>query len=256
MIERSYKQAFVFAIVLHVALVLSLLIKFTTSSRSLALSRSSVIINAVAISERNIDNQMYKPPVAPKQEEITKDTPVQPVVKQQPDVAAKKAQIKTTLQKYLLAEQAKEMAALKKEKQVYQKKMAKEQQQQMQKMLQNQVLAEQKQLAEEQSEAHGSQSQGEVDKYKAQVLQAISSQWIVPDGVDDKAVCQLLINVAPGGVVLDVQLLSSSGNSILDRSAQTAVLKASPLPVPTEPGLFDEFRTIKLRFNPQGVISN
>ncbi|HBS52209.1 MAG TPA: cell envelope integrity protein TolA [Coxiellaceae bacterium] len=110
--------------------------------------------------------------------------------------------------------------------------------------------------AQAQEQAHGHRLQGEVDKYKALILQAISSQWIIPEGVDSKSVCRLLINVAPGGVVLNVQLVSSSGNLALDRSAQAAVLKASPLPVPEDVSLFDRVRTINLTVRPEGMVGN
>ena len=240
--DYTYKLGFAFAVTLHVALALFLLVKFT-NSRPVALNPGNVI-NAVVVSERNLNNQAPKiqqnvlpKPVPPEQ--ITKPQPVVPNIK--PQI---KDHIKDTLQKNLLMEQAKEMAALKKERQIYKK-------QQMQKVLQEQAQAEQKELASEQASAASAEAQGEVDKYKAMVIQAISSQWIVPNEVDKSAICQLLINVAPGGGVLSVQLLSSSGSIALDRTAQAAVLKASPLPVPQDLG---EFRTMKLKFNPQGVV--
>ena len=260
--DNSYKLSFIFALTLHLVLIIFLLIKFT-NYRSVALNMAGTFINAVAVNERDLNNRMnetlHESRVLPKQEkEMVKTVAAQQDTRKQHDVAIKKEKIKeqinNILQKNLLAEQAREMAALKKQRQTYKKELAKKRQQQMQQLLQNQAIAEQKQLVYEQAQAHARQRQGEIDKYKAMVIQAIASQWIVPDGVDKNATCQLLVNIAPGGMVIDVQLLKSSGNSVLDRSAQTAVLKASPLPVPEIEELFASFRTIKLTVKPEGVI--
>lgn len=92
-----------------------------------------------------------------------------------------------------------------------------------------------------------------IDKYKSLIIQAISQQWIVPDDLDKNLVCKLLINVGPGGVVLRIQVTQASGNPLLDRSAQNAVMKASPLPVPKETSLLDSFRVIQLTVKPNEI---
>lgn len=97
-------------------------------------------------------------------------------------------------------------------------------------------------------------AQGEVNRYKALILQAISQQWLVPMGVDKSLSCQLLIRIAPGGTVLDVQLQKSSGDPALDSSARAAVLKASPLPVPANADAFDAFRQFVLKVKPENVL--
>lgn len=94
---------------------------------------------------------------------------------------------------------------------------------------------------------------GEVDKYKAMIINAISRQWILPDNVDNTLSSQFRIRLAPNGAVLEVNLTRSSGDSVLDRSAQTAIYKASPLPVPTDPTTFDLFRDISLTVRPENI---
>jgi colicin import membrane protein len=93
---------------------------------------------------------------------------------------------------------------------------------------------------------------GEIDKYKGLIIDAIGQQWIVPDNANKELSAILLIRLAPGGMVLDVKLVKSSGDPALDRSAIAAVYKASPLPVPTEPELFDKMREISLTVQPEG----
>jgi len=261
--DSSYKVSLIFALILHLVIILFLFVKFANSRHNVALVSSNNIIKAIAINERDFDNQMNKKIVIqaspPKQESILQnvvkkqDIPKEVVAVKSPKVVS---QLQTTLMKNLLVEQARELAELKKEKQKYKKKVNKQKERQMQKLLQDQIVAEQKQLADSQLEAHGSRSSGEVDKYLSLIKQAVDSQWIKPDGVAPGDFCQLSISVAPGGMVLDVQIFRSSGNLALDRSAQAAVLKASPLPVPEDIKLFDDFRILRPTFNPEGMVGN
>lgn len=94
---------------------------------------------------------------------------------------------------------------------------------------------------------------GEVDKYKALIISAISRQWILPENANSSMSSQFRIRLAPNGAVLEVSLKRSSGDPILDRSAQTAIYKASPLPVPKDPETFDVFRDISLTVRPESA---
>ena len=98
--------------------------------------------------------------------------------------------------------------------------------------------------------ANAAKVAGEVDKYKALILNAISQQWILPQNVDSSMSSQFRIRLAPNGAVLEVALIRSSGDPILDRSAQSAIYKASPLPVPNDPTTFNLFRDISLTVRP------
>jgi colicin import membrane protein len=94
---------------------------------------------------------------------------------------------------------------------------------------------------------------GEVDKYKALIVNAIGRNWILPEHVDSTLSSQFRIRLAPDGMVLEVSLTRSSGDPLLDRSAQTAIYKASPLPVPTDAETFNLFRDISLTVRPEQV---
>lgn len=121
----------------------------------------------------------------------------------------------------------------------------------------NAELAEQKRQAAIQQAAldaaKKAQMAGVVDKYKAMIVNAISQRWILPEQVEPGLSSQFRIRLAPGGEVLDVNLTRSSGDPILDRSAQTAIYKASPLPVPNDPEMFNLFRDISLTVRPENV---
>ena len=121
----------------------------------------------------------------------------------------------------------------------------------LEKSLQNQISTEEQQI----SATRSTVIQSEVDKYKALILNTIGQQWIMPANVNKNLSLQLMIHLAPGGTVLDVSILQSSGDAVLDRSVLTAVWKASPLPVPADLELFDQFRELHLTVRPEGLLN-
>ncbi|OJA00657.1 protein TolA [Rickettsiella grylli] len=118
-----------------------------------------------------------------------------------------------------------------------------------------QQLLDQELKALEKQSIHASRYAATMGKYRHLILQAIAQQWIIPPEMNKHLETQLTVHLAPGGLVLDVIIVKSSGNLILDRSAQTAVYKASPLPVPKNEDLFHTFRHINLIVRPEGVIT-
>ncbi len=94
---------------------------------------------------------------------------------------------------------------------------------------------------------------GEVDKYKALIINAIGRNWILPENTNSGLSSQFRIRLAPDGSLIDVTLTRSSGDPLLDRSAQTAIYKAQPLPVPTDAETFNLFREISLTVRPEQV---
>ena len=55
----------------------------------------------------------------------------------------------------------------------------------------------------------------------------------------------------PGGEVLNVKLRRSSGVPAYDEAVERAIRKASPLPLPPDPTLFQQFRELHLRMRPK-----
>lgn len=116
-----------------------------------------------------------------------------------------------------------------------------------------------KKKAEQQAKAAALRSQQQaalLQQYKTRILAVIASHWLVPANLTKDLACQLAVRLATDGSVLHVKLLRSSGNSLLDRSARLAVLKASPLPVPKDPVLFQQFRELHLTVRPQDLLKS
>jgi len=70
-------------------------------------------------------------------------------------------------------------------------------------------------------------------KYSALMEQAVKRQWIVPPGTEPWRKARVNIKLSPRGEVQSVRVVESSGSPAFDKSAETAVLQASPLPLPT-----------------------
>ena len=148
----------------------------------------------------------------------------------------------------------KKRAALKKakEKKLRQKKeklLLAKQQLLQQKILKQQMQHEQQTL----KQIDDQQMQGEINQYKAEILSVIRSHWRIAQ-VNKHIRCTYAVDVAPGGMVLSIKLLKSSGSAMLDHSAKVAILKSSPLPVPDDSALFDQFRHLVLTLSPQGYV--
>lgn len=168
-------------------------------------------------------------------------------------------QLKAQQQAQVQAMQVKALAIKKQQQEAQAKAQALKNQQQLaakqnalqQQLMQQQIANEQKQLLHDQQMR---QMQGVVDQYRAKILMAIANQWLIPDDVDPSLACVFTIDLTPSGVVSRAQLVRSSGNAALDRAAQAAIYKASPLPVPKDPTAFNTFRHFTLKMTPQDIM--
>ena len=101
----------------------------------------------------------------------------------------------------------------------------------------------QAQLAEE-------QAQHALSQYIPHIQAKIQRNWLRPPGSSAGLSCLILVKLIPGGEVVDARVMRSSGDPLFDRSVETAVLKASPLPLPQDTALFKHFREIQFIFIP------
>lgn len=92
-------------------------------------------------------------------------------------------------------------------------------------------------LAEE--ERAGAIDAGLLDQYVVLIQQKVERNWNRPPGVAPGIVCQVTARQTRNGEVLSVRVESCAGGDALVRSIEQAVLKASPLPPPPDPSLFD-----------------
>jgi len=108
----------------------------------------------------------------------------------------------------------------------------------------------QSQLAAEQAGIEAARVQGVVAEYIGYIQERIQRSWLRPPGSPAGLSCVVQVSLIPGGEVARVQIVRSSGDPVFDRSVESAVYKASPLPLPPDAALFKHFRDLRLIFKP------
>ncbi len=87
------------------------------------------------------------------------------------------------------------------------------------------------------------------------IYRAIVANWSRPPSARNDMEARLRVELIPTGEVVSVSVISSSGNSAFDRSAQAAVRKARRFEVPGEIRLFERhFRSFVLLFKPRDLL--
>jgi colicin import membrane protein len=88
--------------------------------------------------------------------------------------------------------------------------------------------------------------------FQGAVKGAVTRAWLRPSGTPRGLQSTVVITLALDGRVLNVRTTKSSGNAAFDRSAEIAIQKASPLPMPADPDVAREFQRqgIAFTFNP------
>jgi TolA protein len=92
----------------------------------------------------------------------------------------------------------------------------------------------------------------ETQRVVAAIRRKVERNWVRLTSFPKGLRCTVQVELAEGGEVAQVKVIRSSGNAKFDRSVTAAVRKASPLPVPTDPQLLEQFRSIEFMFSPQG----
>lgn len=265
----SFRSALIISIALHVILSAFLFWKTHMTHYGNNSNQTTPIIHAVVVNTHKIDAaiQRLKAAQQKKRAMIQARTKREKREQLMRAKAARKHALAMMRAKRLRLEKKRKTLKLKKEHELALKKaqhLAEEKQLQeqallnkqeaLQKVLANQILAkERRQLMD----FHEQQIAGVVDEYKTKIIEAIAQEWQLPNAEDLIAkhlFCILHIRLGPGGVVLSTIVERQSGDGVLDRSAVAAVFKASPLPIPKDPALFDHFRDLRLTVRPEQVL--
>ena len=109
-----------------------------------------------------------------------------------------------------------------------------------------QELARQREVERQQQAGRRAQQSAE---WAAAIQSKVERAWIRPPSTATGLDCLVAVSQVPGGVVVGVELKSCNGDAVVRQSIEAAVFRASPLPPPPDPALFE--RTIELRFRPR-----
>jgi len=135
---------------------------------------------------------------------------------------------------------AEEAAALEKKRKAQKQKEEQQAREQVARELENALEAEEAETS----------AQTEVEYYKALFKDRIERNWRIPIGSQPGLTSRLEVRLIPSGEVVSVRLLKKSGSPAFDQSAESAIFKSSPFPLPpAEKGMFDDFRVFDYTFN-------
>lgn len=85
-------------------------------------------------------------------------------------------------------------------------------------------------------------------QYKALIRARIERAWIRPPSARAGLDCEVRVTQVPGGAVTAVKIERCNGDSAVRESIEAAVYRASPLPMPENPDLFE--RDLLFNFRP------
>ncbi len=125
---------------------------------------------------------------------------------------------------------------------------ARRQRENLEMMKQQMAQEEADRVAQARAEQQRRELAAKMNQYALQLQNIVNRNWIRPPSARAGLICTVHVRMIPGGTVVDAHVTKSSGDAAFDHSAETAVLKSSPLPTPPDPSL----REFDFIFNPEG----
>ncbi len=98
------------------------------------------------------------------------------------------------------------------------------------------------------AEEHAARAGPQLASWQAQIAARIARAWLRPPTARPGIECVLNVTQVPGGEVTKVDIGECNGDQAVRESIQDAVYRASPLPPPPDPSLFE--RNLTINFKP------
>lgn len=254
------------AIVVHVLAFIAIGVSFKSSDPEISEVKRERVIEAVAIDESKIKEEINKLKKADKrkkreqkklQDKARKAKRDRKKEERKLQALKKKQKEQERLNKKKRAAENKRLSELENKRKEQEEKLTKleKKRQEKQALLEREEKERQAKIAEKKRIAAQKKravyEQGEVAKYKGLIRSQITRNWIFPASYQKGMKCKILVRLIPSGDVVSVRIIQGSGNSAFDNSVEMAVYKASPLPVPkSNTGLFNHFREVEFVFDP------
>ena len=277
----SYSRAIGLAIVVHGVLAVGFLISFAgktlkPASTTEAVQKEATVIDSALVSQSAVETEIARLDSIEKKriaEEKEKTAQLEKVKKEnalekkkltalKKEVDTLKQQVSTDANAKIVAqkekEEAQKIAEKAKQKEAEQAAILKKKQEEEVATLKKQELDKQEK-AEKALKAEIDRQKKEkwlaegMDQGVREIIQQVSGQWLRPIGLEGSLFCRLKVKLLPTGSVLSVEISESSGHLAFDRSAEAAVRKASPLPLPDDQILREKLREFTFTFKPEEI---
>jgi len=263
---RKKPSVLAWAIIIHVLAFVAIGVSFKSSDPKISAVKQQKVIEAVAIDESKIQEEINKLKKADKREKRDQKRLQDKAKKAKRDrkkeerklqELKKKQKAQEIINKKKRIKENKRLAEVERKQKETQDELNKleQQRQEKQALIEKEEKDRQEKIAEkkrsDEQKKRAAFEQSEVSKYEGLIKRQITRNWIFPASYQKGMKCKVLVRLIPSGDVVNVRITQSSGNAAFDRSVEMAVNKASPLPVPkSSTGLFDHFREVELVFDP------
>ncbi len=253
-------KAGIYAIAVHVALLVAMLVSFNWKAAHPVLNVTEVELWDKLPAQKNIEEpkpiQEKKPVIEekPKIEEkpIVEEKPKQEEPKVDIELEKKKKEeaIKKekALEEKIKKEELRKKIAQQMREEDLQEKANEKKQKDALKKLQEDALSEEKGNDDKQASAASASLIGEfTDKIKAKIRGNVN-KTLCGDGNPE---LRFEIGLLPTGELTGTpKLTKSSGNTACDEAVERAIIASEPLPLPEDAGLKAQFKNLKLKFRP------
>lgn len=108
--------------------------------------------------------------------------------------------------------------------------------------------AELRQSLDQEMQRDAARTSTAMTTWVGQITRKIQDSWLRPPSARAGIVCELTVTQVPGGEVTNARVGSCNGDPVVKQSIVDAAYRASPLPPPPDPSLFE--RTLIITFRP------
>ena len=238
-------QAIIFSVVLHVAIVAALTLGIRWPERQHFAAANAAPIQATIVNQEVLDREIERREQVQRQEtqrrqrvERDKREAAEAARRERED-AAKREQ-----ERVALAERRREEAARQQREEAQRRKREAD----AAALQRRQAEAELQQALTAEEERNQAERAGLLDEYARLIQNQITRNWTRPPSAIVGLDCTVNVVQIPSGDVIDVRVGACNGDDVVIRSIEAAVRRASPLPKPPTPALFE--RNLVVRFHP------
>lgn len=259
-------RPYLLSIALHAVLVLVIVVLGARSWRDEAPAPVALAIEAVAVDRKDFAalERASRPPPVPQSASAPapapEPTPAPPPEKTQPpkpqpekkDTREQQRRVEEDAKRRLEAEtkrraeaEAKRRADEETKRRAEEVRIRAEREAALQRELANELAETQAAEAQRAAQARAASMSAQ---WAAAIQARVQRAWIRPPSARPGLDCRVFVTQAVGGTVLEARVGECNGDEAVRQSLQAAVFRASPLPSPPDPALFE--RNIELRFRP------
>lgn len=289
--QFSEKISLALALGLHIALGLLLIISFEHTIHIIpapSVDENKEVIEAVVVNKKSLQDEVDRLAMLEAKRKQQEQAKKQELIRQENEIKQKREkeeqllvelkkkneQLKkeAELQRLAKEQQEQELKDKVKAEQENLKKIQKQKEEALALAAKNKAIVEQKaqELAKQEEKARQKEkeaaeqiakqtanarlNQNEISRFMSLMQNKIHQNWRQPLGFNFNGYkCKILVRLMPTGDVAEARILESSGSVEYDRSAVVAIEKASPLPMPDDPAVANQFREFSFTFNPEAA---